>query len=239
MSRLVNSIVRPKDNNQQSRVYFEPGYSLFENVVISGGPESTAALTQRPSKNPAATHLEDFQFEGFRNTDSTVIVNKAPFRGTRLRMDGGQTGIKLTGGALADIRDTVIKNHQRAGIRAENADILFDNLTLSNNEVGIDLGEGTRGDIINSKFDGNWSFDIRVHQDVLIGIFDTTARKIYNVPYSYYDLEQVDAEWISSQILNTTNIYRKAKGIVKLRNKVGKKIVETGVWELAKLIILG
>jgi hypothetical protein len=239
MSKVVNSIVKPRENNDISRVHIGPNRRIFQNLEITGTPDSNAALTVVGNHGPpGSTQFENIQFEGFRGPNATITVNRAAFQGTELQMNGGEVGIKLTGGALADLQDSLITNHRRAGIRAENASILLDNMKISNNRMGLDLGEGTRGDIINSELDGNHEFDVRIDQDVLAGVFDSTATNIYNIPFNPGKLQYIDAEWISNRILDTTDVHRKARWVVKLRDKVGWKAVQTGIWELAKAIIL-
>ncbi len=238
MSRFVNSVVRPRENNQKSRVHVGPNGPLFENVQIVGGEGAKAALTSLPSRGPRGiAHFEDFRFEGFKGPNATITVSGAPFRGTDLQMNGGQVGIKLTKGALADIKNSAISNHQSAGIRTEESSIIFDNLTLQDNEIGLDIGKGTRGDVIDSQIHKNREFDVRIDRDVLVGVFDTTARKLYDIPYNPQTTEYVDAEWIASRILDTTDVTQKARWIVKLKKKVGWQVVQTAVWEIAKGII--
>jgi hypothetical protein len=131
-------------------------------------------------------------------------------------------GVSLSDGSYANLNGTTATRNE-AGLRAEKSSFTLNRPMFTDNQVGVDLHSGARGDIISGYVKDNKEADIRYNDNVLVGLFDSVARSVQNLSgLGDGGLEWVDQQWAASRILDTTNIQHKARKVVKMAQKTIK-----------------
>ena len=170
----------------------------------------------------------------FVNYDTGVVANNASVTMENSNLDDdGEIGVNASRNSMIDISNSSISNHSRFGISSTNSDLLLDDNRISNNNIGVDLRGGSRGDIINSTITGNTTADIRYDRNVLIGIFDTAAFHLLNWASSTGGIERIDGQWMANRLIDTTDLRMKAEWVIRIGRRFGRWVLSGAAFELA------
>jgi len=145
--------------------------------------------------------------------------------------NGGGDGFDLKGGAFANLSNSSVVNLDGSGFKAQNSRFILDNFEARENDIGLDLREGARGDVIGGEITDNQTADIRYWRDVIVGMFDTAAKELRNLSRSSIGIEHVDAKWISNRVLDTTDAENKARMLLKGAKRFGAFIFSNIIWQ--------
>ena len=135
--------------------------------------------------------------------------------------NNGGAGVSLSNGAYANLTNTEAMQNE-AGLRAEASSFILNRPTFIENNLGVDLLSGSKGDIFSGYIKDNKQADIQYDDYVLVGLFDSVARNVRNLSDLGEGLMWVDQQWAASRILDTTEIQHKAQNILKMAKKTSK-----------------
>lgn len=153
--------------------------------------------------------------------------------------DIDEAAVSLSEGAYAGMTNMRARRNG-TGMRVENSSFSLERPTFIDNNTGIDLHTGARGDINSGYLKDNAEADIRYNDYILVGLFDSVARSVQNLSDLGDGMMWVDQQWAASQILDTTEIQHKAQNMLKLARKTSRwsSRLRLAV-KLAKMVLTG
>lgn len=160
----------------------------------------------------------------FKNNgaDGISIDGGAVFGVNNVFENNGGAGISLSDGSYANLNGTRATQNE-AGLRAEQSSFTLNRPMFTENNVGVDLLSGSKGDVISGYIKDNKEADIRYNDNVLVGLFDSVARRVQNFSgLRDGELMWVDQQWAASRVLDTTEIQHKARNVLKMAKKTSK-----------------
>jgi hypothetical protein len=179
------------------------------------------------------TNVSAWDVEG-----SAFEVNGGDVAGRNVHVSNtGKHGFDLNNGARGDFSNISAIRADRAGFRAHKSQFILNRFEFRENDIGLDLEEGAHGDAVGGQIIDNYTADVRYRRDVLVGIFDTAARELRNLAWSTVNIDRVDAEWISSRILDTTDVKTKARWLMRWAMRFGGFIFSNVLWQAILYVI--
>lgn len=181
-------------------------------------------IADQPGYSGSAVHVEDA---------SRVKLENCEFLGAT------GDGVHIDTTDSLNISNSVSADNRNAGYFVRDTGFDFDNVTATQNRVGLELGERAGGRLSNSRFNDNREVDIQYHRDNLVKIFNTEARNVRSALPQFDGLLRVNSGWVVTRILNTTDIATKARNVLKLVRWLGLAVVSSGALGLAKEVLMG
>lgn len=182
--------------------------------------------------------IENVTVQGGGSGTGIGVTGSGPVPIKDVQVENMGTGIDLTKNSSADLSGATIERNQ-TGMRVGSSDFILSDSVVRENEIGIDLQRGARGDILEGEVLEN-STDIRYSHDVLVGVFDTAAKDVLDRT-SGNGLEEIDSAWLANEILWTTDTGKKARNIVKIARKAAitgvSSVAISEAYRLAKLTL--
>ena len=201
-------------------LYYMAGNVKITNCKLGSGAVS---VTDEGRSSTDAIHIED--------------ADRVDIHGSEIA--GSPTdGISIDSTNTLNITDSVSRQNRDSGYFIRDTGFSLDSVEGRKNGIGLELGEKAGGLLSNSNFTDNRELDIQYHRGNIVKIFNTEARNIQAALYSLNGILKSNSGWVTTRILNTTDIAMKARNILKLARWLGITVVSGEAINLAKEILL-